>query len=69
MKVKGIRFKPCMLGNKELCFAWREFSDFLRVNLTAGSPAKLEVVDWPDVEKVCGTGPLCPELAGAQEQS
>ncbi|KAM6086921.1 structural maintenance of chromosomes flexible hinge domain-containing protein 1 isoform 2-T2 [Chlamydotis macqueenii] len=51
MRVKGIRFKPCLLGNKELCFAWREFSDFLRVNLTAGSPAKVQFVDWPELEK------------------
>ncbi|KAM6350259.1 structural maintenance of chromosomes flexible hinge domain-containing protein 1 isoform 2-T2 [Podargus strigoides] len=51
MRVKGIRYKPCLLGSKELCFAWREFSDFLRVNLTAGSPAKLQFVDWPELEK------------------
>ncbi|OXB71453.1 UNVERIFIED_CONTAM: hypothetical protein H355_016473, partial [Colinus virginianus] len=51
MRVKGIRFKPCVLGSKELCFAWREFSDFLRINLTAGSPAKLQIVDWPELEK------------------
>ncbi|XP_053805479.1 structural maintenance of chromosomes flexible hinge domain-containing protein 1 isoform X1 [Vidua chalybeata] len=51
MKVKGIRYKPCLLGSKELCFAWREFSDFIRVNLIAGSPAKLQFVDWPELEK------------------
>ncbi|XP_065524143.1 structural maintenance of chromosomes flexible hinge domain-containing protein 1 isoform X1 [Lathamus discolor] len=51
MKVQGIRFKPCLPGSKELCFAWREFSDFLRLNLTAGSPAKLQFVDWPELEK------------------
>ncbi|XP_065609251.1 structural maintenance of chromosomes flexible hinge domain-containing protein 1 isoform X2 [Cyrtonyx montezumae] len=51
MRLKGIRFKPCVLGSKELCFAWREFSDFLRINLTAGSPAKLQIVDWPELEK------------------
>ncbi|RMC15537.1 hypothetical protein DUI87_07731 [Hirundo rustica rustica] len=51
MKVKGIRYKPSLLGSKELCFAWREFSDFIRVNLVAGSPAKLQFVDWPDLEK------------------
>ena len=49
MRVKGIRFKPCALGSKELCFAWREFSDFIRVNLTAGSPAKLQIMDWPEL--------------------
>lgn len=76
MRVKGIRFKPCLLGSKELCFAWREFSDFLRVNLIAGSPAKLQIVDWPELEKVSQmvfvwgkkqegdwlAGPLFPEL-------
>ncbi|XP_067146775.1 structural maintenance of chromosomes flexible hinge domain-containing protein 1 isoform X2 [Apteryx mantelli] len=51
MRVKGIRFKPGLPGSKELCFAWREFSDFLRVNLIAGSPAKLQLVDWPELEK------------------
>ncbi|KAF2985243.1 hypothetical protein EK904_007557 [Melospiza melodia maxima] len=51
MKVKGIQYKPCLLGSKELCFAWREFSDFIRVNLVAGSPAKLQLVDWPELEK------------------
>ncbi|KAJ7395253.1 hypothetical protein BTVI_156751 [Pitangus sulphuratus] len=51
MKVKGIRYKPCLLGSKELCFAWREFSDFIRVNLIAGLPAKLQFVDWPELEK------------------
>ncbi|KAJ7419092.1 hypothetical protein WISP_55912 [Willisornis vidua] len=51
MKVRGIRYKPCLLGSKELCFAWHEFSDFIRVNLIAGSPAKLQFVDWPELEK------------------
>ncbi|KFO81368.1 Structural maintenance of chromosomes flexible hinge domain-containing protein 1, partial [Cuculus canorus] len=51
MIVTGIRFKPCVIGSKELCFAWREFSDFLRLNLTAGFPAKLQFVDWPELEK------------------
>ncbi|KFQ51379.1 Structural maintenance of chromosomes flexible hinge domain-containing protein 1, partial [Nestor notabilis] len=51
MKIQGIRFKPCLLGSKELCFAWREFSDFLRLNLTAGSPAKVQFVGWPELEK------------------
>uniref|UniRef100_A0A8U7ME37 Structural maintenance of chromosomes flexible hinge domain-containing protein 1 n=1 Tax=Corvus moneduloides TaxID=1196302 RepID=A0A8U7ME37_CORMO len=60
MKVKGIRYKPCLLGSKELCFAWREFSDFIRVNLVAGSPAKLQFVDWPELEKVSSTVLIVP---------
>uniref|UniRef100_A0A452GY34 SMC hinge domain-containing protein n=1 Tax=Gopherus agassizii TaxID=38772 RepID=A0A452GY34_9SAUR len=51
MAVKGIRFYPGPPGSKELCFAWREFSDFLRVNLTSGPPVKLHLMDWPDLEE------------------
>ncbi|XP_068023001.1 structural maintenance of chromosomes flexible hinge domain-containing protein 1 isoform X2 [Melanerpes formicivorus] len=51
MRVKGIRFSSCQLGTKELCFAWREFSDFIRVTLTAGPPARLQLLDWPELEK------------------
>uniref|UniRef100_A0A674K2A6 Structural maintenance of chromosomes flexible hinge domain-containing protein 1 n=1 Tax=Terrapene triunguis TaxID=2587831 RepID=A0A674K2A6_9SAUR len=49
MAVKGIRFYPGPPGSKELCFAWREFSDFLRVNLTSGPPVKLHLMDWPEL--------------------
>uniref|UniRef100_A0A670IB57 Structural maintenance of chromosomes flexible hinge domain containing 1 n=1 Tax=Podarcis muralis TaxID=64176 RepID=A0A670IB57_PODMU len=48
--VTGIRFKPGPPGTKELCFAWREFSHFLRLNLIAGPPAKLVLVDWTELE-------------------
>uniref|UniRef100_A0A8C3XX76 Structural maintenance of chromosomes flexible hinge domain containing 1 n=1 Tax=Chelydra serpentina TaxID=8475 RepID=A0A8C3XX76_CHESE len=51
MTVKGIRFYPGPPGSKELCFAWREFSDFLRVNLTSGPPVKLRLMDWPELEE------------------
>uniref|UniRef100_A0A8D0GXS9 Structural maintenance of chromosomes flexible hinge domain containing 1 n=1 Tax=Sphenodon punctatus TaxID=8508 RepID=A0A8D0GXS9_SPHPU len=49
--VKGINFNPGPPGTKELCFAWREFSDFLRINLIPGPPAKLVLVDWPELEE------------------
>ncbi|KAJ6662198.1 hypothetical protein lerEdw1_012665 [Lerista edwardsae] len=49
--VRGIRFKPGPPGIKELCFAWREFSHFLRLNMIAGPPAKLELVDWTELEE------------------
>ncbi|EMP31056.1 Structural maintenance of chromosomes flexible hinge domain-containing protein 1 [Chelonia mydas] len=51
MTVKGISFYPGPPGSKELCFAWREFSDFLRVNLTSGPPVKLHLMDWPELEE------------------
>ncbi|XP_066478874.1 structural maintenance of chromosomes flexible hinge domain-containing protein 1 isoform X2 [Tiliqua scincoides] len=46
--VRGIKFKPGPPGIKELCFAWREFSQFLILNLIAGPPDKLELVDWTE---------------------
>ncbi|XP_074843463.1 structural maintenance of chromosomes flexible hinge domain-containing protein 1 isoform X2 [Carettochelys insculpta] len=52
MTVKGIRFNPGPPGSKELCFAWREFSDFVRVNLTSGPPVKLRLMDWPELEEI-----------------
>ncbi|XP_062987369.1 structural maintenance of chromosomes flexible hinge domain-containing protein 1 [Elgaria multicarinata webbii] len=51
ISVRGIRFKPGPPGTKELCFAWREFSHFLRLNLIAGPPAKLVLVDWTELEE------------------
>ncbi|XP_042299149.1 structural maintenance of chromosomes flexible hinge domain-containing protein 1-like isoform X1 [Sceloporus undulatus] len=50
-RVTGIRFKPCAPGIKELCFAWREFSHFVRLKLVAGPPAKLMLVDWTALEE------------------
>ncbi|XP_062836537.1 structural maintenance of chromosomes flexible hinge domain-containing protein 1 isoform X2 [Anolis carolinensis] len=49
--VTGIRFKTCPPGIKELCFAWHEFSHFVRLNLVGGPPAKLLLIDWTDLEE------------------
>ncbi|XP_029446943.1 LOW QUALITY PROTEIN: structural maintenance of chromosomes flexible hinge domain-containing protein 1 [Rhinatrema bivittatum] len=51
MNVKGIKFSPVPPGTKELCFAWREFSDYIRVNLTAGPAANLVLIDWPGLKE------------------
>lgn len=52
ISVKGIRFIPGPPGNKDLCFTWREFSDFIRVQLISGPPAKLLLIDWPELKEV-----------------
>ncbi|KAJ7338716.1 hypothetical protein JRQ81_012618 [Phrynocephalus forsythii] len=52
ISVRGIRFKPCPPETKELCFAWHELCHFLRLNLIAGPPAKLTLVDWPELEEM-----------------
>ncbi|KAK6490749.1 structural maintenance of chromosomes flexible hinge domain-containing protein 1 [Huso huso] len=50
--VQGIKFIPGAPGSKELCFAWREFAEYIRVNLMAGPPAQISLVDWPADEPV-----------------
>ncbi|KAM5157298.1 structural maintenance of chromosomes flexible hinge domain-containing protein 1 [Mantella aurantiaca] len=53
--VKGIKFHIGPLDDKELCFAWRSFSTYLRLSLVAGPPAKISLLDWPEsVTVVCG---------------
>ncbi|XP_075069474.1 structural maintenance of chromosomes flexible hinge domain-containing protein 1 isoform X2 [Mixophyes fleayi] len=55
MIVKGIKFFVGPLEDKELCFAWRSFSTYLKLRLVAGRPCKLDVIDWPEsVTVVCG---------------
>ncbi|XP_057614529.1 structural maintenance of chromosomes flexible hinge domain-containing protein 1 [Chionomys nivalis] len=49
--VRGIRFVPGPPGHKDLCFTWREFSDFIRVHLISGPPAKLHLIDWPELKE------------------
>lgn len=49
--VRGIRFIPGPPGHKDLCFTWREFSDFIRVHLISGPPTKLHLIDWPELKE------------------
>ncbi|CAO2616870.1 Structural maintenance of chromosomes flexible hinge domain-containing protein 1 [Lemmus lemmus] len=49
--VRGIRFLPGPPGHKDLCFTWREFSDFIRVHLISGPPTKLHLIDWPELKE------------------
>ncbi|XP_015418161.1 PREDICTED: structural maintenance of chromosomes flexible hinge domain-containing protein 1 [Myotis davidii] len=51
ISVRGIKFIPGPPGNKDLCFTWREFSDFIRVQLVSGPPAKLLLIDWPELKE------------------
>ncbi|XP_051046881.1 structural maintenance of chromosomes flexible hinge domain-containing protein 1 [Phodopus roborovskii] len=51
ISVRGIRFTPGPPGHKDLCFTWREFSDFIRVHLVSGPPTKLLLIDWPELKE------------------
>ncbi|KAM4026795.1 structural maintenance of chromosomes flexible hinge domain-containing protein 1 [Anomaloglossus baeobatrachus] len=46
MIVKGISFFVGPQEDKELCFAWRSLSTYLRLKLVAGPPFRIGVVDW-----------------------
>lgn len=51
ISVQGVRFTPGPPGPKDLCFTWREFSDFIRVHLISGPPTKLLLIDWPELKE------------------
>ncbi|KAL6041029.1 hypothetical protein STEG23_019169, partial [Scotinomys teguina] len=51
ISVRGIRFTPGPPGYKDLCFTWREFSDFIRVHLVSGPPTKLLLMEWPELKE------------------
>ncbi|KAM3928403.1 structural maintenance of chromosomes flexible hinge domain-containing protein 1 [Leptodactylus fuscus] len=46
MIIKGICFFAGPLEDKELCFAWRSFSTYLRLRLIAGSPSNIGLGEW-----------------------
>ncbi|KAM4688949.1 structural maintenance of chromosomes flexible hinge domain-containing protein 1 [Discoglossus pictus] len=52
MVVTGIKFHIGQPEDKELCFAWRSFSNYLRLSLVAGPPTKFELIDWPSSESI-----------------
>uniref|UniRef100_A0A670YMS1 Structural maintenance of chromosomes flexible hinge domain containing 1 n=1 Tax=Pseudonaja textilis TaxID=8673 RepID=A0A670YMS1_PSETE len=46
ISIKGIKFEPGPPEVKELHVAWRDLSHYLKLNLIAGHPAKLGLLDW-----------------------
>ncbi|XP_072111996.1 structural maintenance of chromosomes flexible hinge domain-containing protein 1 isoform X2 [Mobula birostris] len=51
MVVRGIKFLPGRTGHKEICFAWREFVDYVRIHLTAGPPTQISNLDLGSTEE------------------
>ncbi|XP_060679586.1 structural maintenance of chromosomes flexible hinge domain-containing protein 1 isoform X1 [Hemiscyllium ocellatum] len=51
MVVRGIKFVPGATGQKELCFAWRDFVDYVRIHLTAGPPTQISILEWGNSEE------------------
>ena len=47
-----MRFTSGAIGNRELKVKWREFLDFVRLEVIAGPPAKITLPGW-DVSQVC----------------
>ncbi|XP_020384774.2 structural maintenance of chromosomes flexible hinge domain-containing protein 1 [Rhincodon typus] len=52
MVVRGIKFVPGVTGLKELCFAWRDFVDYVRIHLTAGPPTQISLLEWGNTEEI-----------------
>jgi len=50
--IHGLRFEPGLLGHREICVKFREMTDYVRVDIVAGPPAKLTLPGW-DVDRVC----------------
>uniref|UniRef100_A0A8C9QY59 Structural maintenance of chromosomes flexible hinge domain containing 1 n=1 Tax=Scleropages formosus TaxID=113540 RepID=A0A8C9QY59_SCLFO len=46
--IRGVRFLPGEPGPRELCLAWREFVECLRINVSPGPPKKVQLVDAPE---------------------
>ncbi|XP_069777834.1 structural maintenance of chromosomes flexible hinge domain-containing protein 1 isoform X2 [Narcine bancroftii] len=51
MIVRGIKFFPGATGHKEICFAWRDFVNYVRIHLTAGPPTQISNLDWGNKEE------------------
>jgi len=49
--IHGLRFEPGPLGHREICVKFREMTDYVRVDIVAGLPAKLTLPGW-DVDRV-----------------
>ena len=52
--VEGIRFEDVPLGGRELKVVWRDLSDYVRLEVVAGVPTTISLVDWDDDEGVSG---------------
>ncbi|MCI4377610.1 hypothetical protein PGIGA_G00205450 [Pangasianodon gigas] len=49
MVVTGVRFVEGLPGPRELCFKYQNFEEFVRVKVTAGPPAKITLLDPPEL--------------------
>ncbi|KAI4890516.1 hypothetical protein NFI96_011443 [Prochilodus magdalenae] len=47
--VRGVRFASGSPGPRELCFKYQEFEEFSRVKVTAGPPAKINLLEAPEM--------------------
>lgn len=53
LSVCGVRFRKGSLGPKELCFKYQDMQQSVRIEVTAGHPAKIILLEKPEI--VCHT--------------
>ena len=51
--LRQIRFEDVTVGTRELCVKYLEFTDYLKVQILAGPPVKLEYVDIDPTQVSC----------------
>lgn len=49
LSVCGVRFMAGSLGPKELCFKYQDMKEFVRIEVTAGHPAKIILLEKPEI--------------------
>ncbi|XP_035269708.1 structural maintenance of chromosomes flexible hinge domain-containing protein 1 [Anguilla anguilla] len=68
--VQGVKFFSGVLGSRELCFAWRDFVEYVRITITAGPPVKLRLLDGPEepLQVINGKGMEKPFTVQLQDE-
>ncbi|ROL42214.1 Structural maintenance of chromosomes flexible hinge domain-containing protein 1 [Anabarilius grahami] len=49
LSVSGVRFKAGSIGPRELCFKYQDMKEFVRIEVTAGPPAKIILLEKPEI--------------------
>ncbi|XP_051755172.1 structural maintenance of chromosomes flexible hinge domain-containing protein 1 [Ctenopharyngodon idella] len=49
LSVSGVRFEAGSLGPRELCFKYQDMKEFVRIEVTAGPPAKIILLEKPEI--------------------
>lgn len=46
MSIKGVKFEGGLIGMNKVQIQWRDFTDYVKVEMAAGPPVKLQLLNW-----------------------